>query len=600
MTFKRVGGLALALTSLISSSAVAQPRYDGDRLIIKGVQFLQDYKDPKLYYYLPDAPRLAVNADGTLAFLALKYVSKGNTAGGLFHCLIEFTYPPEALDQLEQELRKKIPNAKIAGPVPLLPAKSEGEGQPGSFEIVSAVLSDRAAGGMTRTLITSGTAPLTPGSQAAVAAMLNQDGATLLWDSLTGPTSDISVAINAYYVAVITGFSARVSADVSTVYTHYSSVFNQQKEYSRRQIRDVTDNLQREGILNVTALDGGAAHGLKADEMSRLLDLITQKLTELIFDHKTGFSADPEREAAIEPGQLLGRQERSWLSRTFGGTDDTKYYTDDQWVLKDRKDIRHNKFEVNLAKNTTIKVPFSTAGNIHGLFKELGADRRYFRVVDVAGDPDFQKRDIQFQVDGDYVDSFNDTINFVAVNLRKRYADTSRHDALGSFRLDGTALKKGQNVQTLTYPWLGAAGPDVENYEYRIQWSVRDRPTVSQPPTTDAWIKSVDPVVSLIPPFQKIEIDVDADRLLFKDKTVRTGVVELKYPLVGRVITSRKATLRDTDTDGASKITFYRDREGPKTQFRVNWYYKDGKTVKGDWADLDGTYFNLVPPAGQP
>lgn len=587
---------ALATWLATATLAPAQVLYDVGREQIKGVQLLRDRNDATVYYYLPDAPRLATNEDGTLAFVCLKYVdAQGSASGGLFHALIEFSFPPEVVAAIQEELRKKVPGAKIAGPVPLVAVKKEAEDQPGSFEIVSAVLADRGANGLTRSVITSGTAPLTPGSKAAVAAMLNAQGATLLWESLSGPTSDVSVAVNAYYEAAVTGFSARVTADISTVYEHMSSIFNKQKDYTRRQIRDVTDRLIRNGDIKVESLDRGAALNLKTDSMARLLDLITQKLTEVVFDPKTGFSADPEREAAVEQGQILGRQERSWLSRTFGGTDDTKYYTDDQWVMKERKDIKQNIFSIQLTSDTTIKVPFSTAGNIRGLYGAFKDDPRYFRIVNLS-DPAFQVRPVSFQVDGEYVDSFKDTINFVAVNLRKRYQAAGHADVNAELRFDTDALKKGDTVKSVSYPRLGETGPLSQEYEYRIAWSVHDRSTVSLPPG-DAWTRTSDPVVALVPPFEKVVIDVDADRQTFKDKGVQTAVMEFQYPLVGKTLTARKATLRSSDAEGSSHLVLYRDREAhQKTQVRTTWYFKNGQKVEAKWADLADTYFNLVPP----
>src|SRR3972149_5343871 len=99
--------------------------------------------------------------------------------------------------ELEKERTKKLPGAKLAGALPLLEAKAEQGKESASFQVVSAVLSSTGEGGFTRSLITSGHAPLTPGSRAAVAATLDPKGATLLWDSLNGATSAVSGSLSA-------------------------------------------------------------------------------------------------------------------------------------------------------------------------------------------------------------------------------------------------------------------------------------------------------------------------------------------------------------------------------------------------------------------
>ena len=114
-----------------------------------------------------------------------------------------------------------------------------------SFEVISAVLSDTAEGGFTRRLLHSGHAPLTPGSKAAVAAVLSPQGATLLWNTLQEPTSDISVSIHGCYEASVAGYNAKVTAEVSTVYKHFSAVINMQKGYKRRQLQKIVDETGR-------------------------------------------------------------------------------------------------------------------------------------------------------------------------------------------------------------------------------------------------------------------------------------------------------------------------------------------------------------------
>ena len=56
---------------------------------------------------------------------------------------VEFTLPPEVVAELEKELKKEIPNGRIAGPVPLMQAVTDGEDGLGAFQVVSAVLSDQ-------------------------------------------------------------------------------------------------------------------------------------------------------------------------------------------------------------------------------------------------------------------------------------------------------------------------------------------------------------------------------------------------------------------------------------------------------------------------
>ena len=76
-----------------------------------------------------------------------------------------------------------------------------------------------------------------------MAAVLSPEGATLLWDSLKGATSDVSIGIRAYYEAQVEAYNAKVTADVDAVYNHFSNVRDQANGYTRRDIRTITDEL---------------------------------------------------------------------------------------------------------------------------------------------------------------------------------------------------------------------------------------------------------------------------------------------------------------------------------------------------------------------
>lgn len=584
--------IAITLLLAVSTPAAAIVNHDAGQRTIDGIQLLQDAADPVAYYYLPQFPRLATKADGTLEFVCLKYIDAGGGAsGGLFHALVEFTLPPDVVEAVEKKLRAQVTGARIVGPVPLMQALKDGEDGVGSFEIVSAILANTQEGGFTRSLVTSGRAPLMPGSKAVVAALLNQQGATLLWDSMSGPTSDVSVAIHAYYEAAVKAYNARVTAQVETIYKHYSQIQNQQGGYTRRQIRDIADDLQRNGDLKIEVLDRSAGLGIKADDVAGILQVVTDKLVELMFDHKSGWAANPERETAVEVNQIKGRQERGWFSRVFGGAQNTKYFSDDQWVLKHRSDVTRNTFTLTLAKNTTIKVPVDTAGNLGGLYTALKNDERYFRIVNLA-DPAFELRPVHFQVDGEYVDSFQDTINFVSVNFRKTYADKPAFTK--ALHFTHADVGAGKTVQDVVVPRLGATGTDWLNYEYQVRWSVRDGGTMPVPASETVWLKTSDAAISLTPPFEKRVVEVDADRALFAQQSIASAVVEVASMLGGKPRLQKKAILRAADASPTTKFAVYHDRDTP-IAVRVTWHGQSGKS-EGKLEVLDSDYLLLTPP----
>jgi hypothetical protein len=591
--------ITLIAVSVLSGPLQALVKYDEGRLMINGIQLLQDKDDALLYYYLPQYPKLSVKDDGSYELLFLKYVGQGGaeTNGGIFHALVEFTLPDDMLQKLTTDLKKAVPGARIAGPVPLLQTMKDGEIGMAAFKVVSSVLSNvEGENKFTQTIITSGHAPLLPGSKAAIAAKLSQQGATLLWESLQGPTSDVSVAINGYYEAYVKGYNAVVTADVSTVYEHFSKILNKQQGYDKKQLRNISDELVQNSSLKVDVFDRSQALSIKADELQAILDLVTNKLIELMFDTETGWARVPPTETAVEQDQIKGRQERGWFSKVFGGAQNEQYVTDNQFVLKKREDIRTNTFYLNLSKATTIKVPIYTTGNLGGTFFAAlgsGPDSKYFRTVNLD-DPVFQKRDVIFQVDGNFAESFTEILNFVTVSFRKKIAP-DQTDVTADLVFKKEDLEKGKNMQSVSYPRLGVAGPEWLNYDYRLSWSFKgNEKTIQVPKVPDQWLSGSSPAVSLIPPFEKRVVSIDADRGYFKNAGIRSATVRFFVILNGKAQAQKNIILRADDTESTSQLALYHDKGEPAI-YQVTWYTKD-KTKKMDPVQLTDDYLFLVPP----
>ena len=595
---KRIYHLAIFLITclLFPGFAKAIPKYDEGRRLINGIQLLQDSDDPMAYYYLPQYPRLSSNEDGSLDLLCLKFVGASNqTNGGIFHALIEFSLSPEDLQSLQGALVQDIPGAKIMGPVPMMQAFKDGEDGVGSFQVVSSILNDTEGDNpFTQKVIAANHAPLLPNSKTAVAARLNQEGATLLWESLLGPTSDVSVSIKGYYEALVKGYNAVVTAEVNTVYEHYSKVINQQEEFSKSQLRKINDELLQSQAIKVDVLDRSEALGIKAKDMEAILNVVTDKLTELLFDSQTGWAKIPEPEKAVEDGQIKNRQQRGLFRRFFGGAKNQPYVSDNQFVLKRREDIRSNTFYLNLSRTTSIKVPVYSSGNLSGIYDALGADPRYFRIVNL-NDPDFAKREIHFQMDGDYLESFQDLINFASINFRKRSHNADGHAITESLMFNYKDLAEGVDLKKVTYPRLGIKEDSWQDYEYQIIWSLRgDAQPISQPAAKNEWIASKSSAISLTPPFKKKVVEVDVDHSLLQESGISSIHIRFLVVLNGKPSVSRNLLVRDSDPENLYKISLYYDDREPLA-YQVTWYAVNGK-VESPMAELKSDYLFLLPP----
>jgi len=241
-----------------------------------------------------------------------------------------------------------------------------------------------------------------------------------------------------------------------------------------------------------------------------------------------------------------------------------------------------------------------TSGNLGGIYAEFKDDPRYFRIVNLD-DPAFQKRSIQFQVDGAYLDSFQDTINFVSVNFRKRYPGQDQPDMTRSLVFTHEDVENGRITKEISFPRLGLPDDAWQDYEYQVRWSVRDRPTVGVPAGEDEWIATRDPAVSLVPPFEKEVVEVEADLDSFVDRNIVTAVVEFATPLAGQAKLQRKATFRYLDADNVKRVSVYHDRDKP-VGWRVTWQTREA-SFQSPAQGLGSNYLYLVapePPADEP
>ncbi len=580
----------------IYSNSNAIVKYDEGNIMIDGIQFLQDREDPRLYYYLPQYPRLARKEDGSLELLCMKYIGQGGaeTNGGIFHALIEFTLPQKMIEDLEGKLKAKVGNsASIEGPVNLQQALKDGESGLASFQVISSILTNTTgANPFTKTIITSGHAPFLPGSKAAIAARLSQEGATLLFKSLEGGTSDVSVTLSGFYEAAVRAYNAIVEAESSVVYKHISSVYNKQEGFKKDEIRKVTDELIRNQSIKVDVFDRSAALSINAKDMDGILSIITDKLIEVMFNAEKGWAKDPERIVAVGQSQIPLRQERGAFAQFFAGTGNQEYVSDDQFSLKNYKDIRSNKIMINLSKSTTIKVPVYASGNLAGLYNELKSENQYFKTVNLD-DPDFQKREIVFQVDGQFAETFNDVFNSVTVSFKKKYSEGGE-EVTRDLIFDKKSIEAGNNMQHVLYPRLGIKSSDWLNYQYRISWSLKGQnTTIDEPKQADQWKTAKSPAIILSPPFTKRIIEIDADRILFKERNVISAAIRFLSVINGKPQYNKTLVLRTTDAVSTNKIALYADYDG-SFAYQVTWNIKD-KEIKDEVKILDTDYLILNP-----
>jgi hypothetical protein len=532
-----ISAVWLFLAACVTVPAGAVVLYEEDREYINGVALLRDKDDPSAYYYLPTYPRLSLNDEGMPEMYIVKFVGRKDgeadqPSGGLLHFLFTLDIPQAEVEELEIELRRKVPGATLRGPVPLQVDREldRNEDSPkASFRIISAVLNEET-GELTSSIVSSGVAPVTPGSKAAVAAVLSEEGATLLFDSLEGNqgASDVSVAITAYYEAAVTGFVGTVNADLSTVYDYMLNLQNYQESYSKVEFTDTVDSMIREGAIEMDITDRSGL-GIDSSQSEALLDLVTNKLIDMLFDTTVGISALPETE---KPPELAGREERSFFAQVFGGEDQPRYISDRQYTLRNREDVRQGSFSLRFTRNTTIKVPYDTSGNIRGIYNQFEGEADFLRVVSLI-DPAFERRPVVFEVDPLLYDQFGKTITSASVAMKKQYSIAGQSDFRDSVRFSQQDVEGGTSFSKfVVYPYLGITDDSGDAFEYRTTWNFVGGRVVTAPADSDGYISSREGSVQISPPVDIANMEIEIDRLSMEQAGMRRAEVQIRYELL--------------------------------------------------------------------
>ena len=234
----------------------------------------------------------------------------------------------------------------------------------------------------------------------------------------------------------------------------------------------------------------------------------------------------------------------------------------------------------------------TASGNLSGVYKELKAEDKYFKIVNLD-DPDFQKREINFQVDGEFAETFNDIFNFVTVSFKKKYSN-GQSDVTKDLVFDRKSIEAGSSLQKALYPRLGINSADWLNYDYKISWALKgDKNIINEPVAEDKWLSAKAPAILLSPPFDKRVLEIDADRAFFKEKNIISAAVRFLTTVNGKTTVNKTIVLKAADAVNTNKIALYYDK-GESVGYQVTWYSKE-KEYKDEIKLLESNYLILIP-----
>ncbi|WP_447987197.1 hypothetical protein [Nitrospira sp. Nam74] len=542
------------------------------------------------YYYLPMNLHLSQRPDGTPEFLFLKFTTEasGGVSGALMHFLMTWDLSPAQEQELRSKLKAQVRNAELAGAVPLTQDTANG----GSFQIVSATLSDK---GLAQSVVTSGKAPLVPGGKAAAASRLSADGAQLLAATFEKARSitDLSIALNYGYETIAPAAKGTITFDWSKLEQESESL---RAEYTRKKTgtRNTSDC-----FMIFCASSSRPTYSYSYDEVRNQYKFLEEKqIVKLDWME----SKNDERLAKVREAFF-----QFFLTSMTEKTQQAQEAPPPAAEKKDEKapDIRQgdgyrfsqSSFKKNLQKKTQVmslsarmayKSEFQIVGNLASWYNGVRDNPKCVAAVNL-NDRFFQHRDIHFILDLDGKEMFDEAVNYVTVNVRKlRDQGTPFEDRV---TIDAKYIKeKGINA-TVTYARGEDKNPD--SYQWMAQWSLKGGKVYPEKPE---WVNGTFEGVTLKPPVVPRVIEVEGDLEQMKASDVSRVTVQVHYPQFGQEAEENIA-ISPAQNQPLMSRKIFTDRESKGYVYRLVINHKnDGKLVL-KWSDpmTDNYIYAKIP-----
>jgi hypothetical protein len=488
------------------------------------------------YFYLPTYLRLSKKEDGTPEFIFVKYTTEeteaaGGVQGALMHFLMEWGLTPDQEAELQQKISQKledlkninpkyrdVKNPKVIGPVTL---KSNVEGE--TFRIISGTLSNEK---FTPNMVTSGKAPLLPGSKIAVAAILEKNGAQLLAATFEKARSitDVSMNLRFQYEALTPAVDGLITVDWSQISKLYQEFT---REYTHSDADDGTmpvSNSLRDDVISDTEKDSlysflqqRKAVVIKLDQL-KPEDPVAKEVTAAFMDYFLSSVAD-KNFALPEEGKPVES-----LNNEYVPSEDLYQYKFSSKRMETK--IRKGTETYSLKLRIPVVHEVTLTENLASWYDGVKHNKKCVTSVNL-NDPFFQHREIHLILDGEAEKMFADEVNAVSVDIRKKRS--SGNDFQDAITITKTTLAKG-TLASLTYARGEDKNPDV--YEYRTSWNLKGHVFPENP----QWVKGDWKGINLVAPVAPRTIMFEGDLAAMQEMGIPRATLQVRYMKFGKEV----------------------------------------------------------------
>jgi hypothetical protein len=553
---KRLFATGFALLCAASFLA-AEVELDSAPLQIGNALLFKDHAEAGAYYYMPNQPRLAYWPDGTPKLTFLKYTKAGKeeAKGGILHFFVKYGLDEQELNKVRQDLAKKVPGAKLKGPIVF---------KKGTFLVVSAAAGE--GGVFTRKIIGEGKAPLITGSEVSVSIAVTPEGAAFLEEALRQPTYPVSVRFDMTYEGLTPKYQANATISWSKVRTYFEQ-YKKWKIYKKKKFlfwewyvqkgtgeeTRISDDLKSVGAvtIDVTGED---------QNMDAILQTVVDQVMREMFDVKMELPGEGQ-EAGGEGGGGESGGSSQQQNKPYGVSTTMKSVTrSDNWTVNLTKRLRQERETGPMD------------ASIGDTLRKFKSNKKVYDIINLD-DPDLQDRRVHAILDGEDFDTFKRYINFVTVSFRKTHP--SGEPTTSDLIFNAKSFAEQGNMLEFVYPRLGE-GASWLSYEYKTTWSFMGGIKVD-----GAWTRGEEAAVNLFPPHRYRLVDVIADEENVKAHNIKLITVAFKNRIFDREKTG-EAKIMPSETL-MSKYEYLHKEGDMSFQYEVTWLLGDGRRVSSGW-----------------
>ena len=205
----------------------------------------------------------------------------------------------------------------------------------------------------------------------------------------------------------------------------------------------------------------------------------------------------------------------------------------------------------------------------------------------LLNDPFFQHQEINFILDFESIELFEDFINFAQIALKKERKDA--YDFLNEMVIDDEYIRNHGKLVSMAY----ARGNEPTNdFQYRVGWSLKGGAFFPEKPD---WQDGTSFAITLYAPFKPLEVEFETHFEGLRNYDILRVAVEVKGLLAGKEQVKIPWDFRTSRGVPQMKELFF--DEGTDLSYRVLWVHKKKGKKEGEWKKLDEDYVYVEIPS---